>query len=166
MPFGLFVGRRILTSALHSQGTEFRMYVNMTGPLASLMVKSTGDRQPEIDQLAPRSSPARARKCRTVATATGASPRTPPSSQRLRPLPRAQLRVMTQAMDPAGRARPRDDAAQKTNPSLWRASTKPGDLDRAPSATRSPALGNTLKASVLWVNCARQPLTHVGDRRD
>jgi hypothetical protein len=30
------------------------MYVSMTGPLASLKVKSTGDRQPEIDQLAPR----------------------------------------------------------------------------------------------------------------
>jgi hypothetical protein len=50
MPFGLFVGRRLLTVAPHAQGAEFRMLVTMTGPLASLMVKSTGDRQPEIDQ--------------------------------------------------------------------------------------------------------------------
>jgi uncharacterized protein YndB with AHSA1/START domain len=50
MPLGLFVGRRLLTVAPHAKGAEFRMLVTMTGPLASLMVKSTGDRQPEIDQ--------------------------------------------------------------------------------------------------------------------
>jgi uncharacterized protein YndB with AHSA1/START domain len=50
MPLGLFVGRRLLTVTPHDRGAEFRMLVTMTGPLASLMVKSTGDRQPEIDQ--------------------------------------------------------------------------------------------------------------------
>src|SRR5579862_5751743 len=50
MPLGLFVGRRQLTVSPHAQGAEFRMVVTMTGPLAALMVKSTGDRQPEIDQ--------------------------------------------------------------------------------------------------------------------
>jgi uncharacterized protein YndB with AHSA1/START domain len=50
MPLGLFVGRRLLTVTPHDGGAAFRMLVTMTGPLASLMVKSTGDRQPEIDQ--------------------------------------------------------------------------------------------------------------------
>ena len=50
LPLGLFVGRRQLTVAPHAKGAEFRMVVTMTGPLASLMVKSTGDRQPELDQ--------------------------------------------------------------------------------------------------------------------
>jgi hypothetical protein len=52
LPLGLFVGRRLLTVAPHTQGAEFRMLVAMTGPLASLMVKSTGDRQPDIDRFA------------------------------------------------------------------------------------------------------------------
>jgi hypothetical protein len=50
LPLGLFVGRRTLTVTPHAFGTQFRMDVTMTGPLASLMVKATGDRQPEIDQ--------------------------------------------------------------------------------------------------------------------
>jgi len=50
MPLGLFVGRRLMTVTPHAAGAEFRMLVTMTGPLASLMVKSTGDRQPDIDQ--------------------------------------------------------------------------------------------------------------------
>src|SRR5579863_5048786 len=37
MPFGLFVGRRLLTVTPHAAGAEFRMRVTMTGPLASMM---------------------------------------------------------------------------------------------------------------------------------
>ena len=49
LPFGLFTGRRVLTVTPHEEGAEFRMVVQMSGPLASLMVKSVGDRQSEID---------------------------------------------------------------------------------------------------------------------
>ena len=49
LPLGLFTGRRILT-VTHAGGmAEFCMLVRMSGPLAGLMVKATGDRQPEID---------------------------------------------------------------------------------------------------------------------
>jgi hypothetical protein len=49
MPLGLFTGRRIFTVTAVDGGTEFRMLVQMSGPLASLMVKAVGDRQSEID---------------------------------------------------------------------------------------------------------------------
>jgi hypothetical protein len=35
-----------------SDGTEFRMHLKMSGPLAPLILKSVGDRQPEIDTFA------------------------------------------------------------------------------------------------------------------
>jgi hypothetical protein len=48
LPFGLFVGRRTLTVLAHD-GSLFRMELSMTGPLAPLILKSQGDRQPDID---------------------------------------------------------------------------------------------------------------------
>lgn len=49
LPLGLFTGRRIFTIAPSDGATDFRMLVQMSGPLASLMVKAVGDRQVEID---------------------------------------------------------------------------------------------------------------------
>jgi hypothetical protein len=49
MPFGLFVGRRIFKVTSCDGMVEFRMLVQMSGPLASLMVKAVGNRQAEID---------------------------------------------------------------------------------------------------------------------
>ena len=49
LPLGLFVGRRILTVTPKDGLVEFRMVVQMSGPLAGLMIKATGERQPEID---------------------------------------------------------------------------------------------------------------------
>ena len=50
LPLGLFVGRRTFTIVPVSGGAEFRMDVRMSGPLAPLILKSVGDRQPEIDR--------------------------------------------------------------------------------------------------------------------
>jgi uncharacterized protein YndB with AHSA1/START domain len=52
LPLGLFVGRRTFTVSPHPDGAEFRMHLSMTGPLASPILKSLGDRQPEIDGFA------------------------------------------------------------------------------------------------------------------
>jgi uncharacterized protein YndB with AHSA1/START domain len=49
LPLGLFVGRRTFTIAPRDGATEFRMHLRMSGPLAPLILKSVGDRQPEID---------------------------------------------------------------------------------------------------------------------
>jgi len=49
LPFGLFVGRRIMTVVPRGEDTEFRMHLSMTGPLAAAILRSVGDRQPEID---------------------------------------------------------------------------------------------------------------------
>ena len=49
LPFGLFVGRRTFTVTPSGGGAEFRMHLHMSGPLASLILKSVGNRQPEID---------------------------------------------------------------------------------------------------------------------
>jgi uncharacterized protein YndB with AHSA1/START domain len=49
LPLGLFVGTRTLTVTPQDGGTEFRMALSMTGPLAPLILKSLGDRQPDID---------------------------------------------------------------------------------------------------------------------
>jgi hypothetical protein len=49
LPLGLFTGRRILTVTPKDGACEFCMLVQMSGPLASLMVKAVGDRQVEID---------------------------------------------------------------------------------------------------------------------
>jgi uncharacterized protein YndB with AHSA1/START domain len=49
LPLGLFTGRRIFRVTPGDGAVEFRMLVQMSGMLAGLMVKATGDRQPEID---------------------------------------------------------------------------------------------------------------------
>jgi hypothetical protein len=50
LPLGLFTGRRILTVTPGDGAADFRMLVQMSGPLAGLMVKAVGDRQAEIDR--------------------------------------------------------------------------------------------------------------------
>lgn len=50
LPLGLFVGRRTFTLTPVADGVEFRMHLHMSGPLSSLILKSVGDRQPEIDR--------------------------------------------------------------------------------------------------------------------
>jgi uncharacterized protein YndB with AHSA1/START domain len=52
LPLGLFTGRRFLTLTPRVGEVEFRMLVRMSGPLAGLMVRATGDRQAEIDEFA------------------------------------------------------------------------------------------------------------------
>ncbi len=49
LPLGLFVGQRTFTVTPRDGGVEFRMHLRMSGPLAPLILKSVGDRQPEID---------------------------------------------------------------------------------------------------------------------
>lgn len=49
LPLGLFVGRRTFTVTPKASAVEFRMHLAMSGPLAPLILKSVGDRQPEID---------------------------------------------------------------------------------------------------------------------
>jgi uncharacterized protein YndB with AHSA1/START domain len=49
LPLGLFIGRRNLTVTPHSDGAKFRMHLHMSGPLTAMILKSVGDRQPEID---------------------------------------------------------------------------------------------------------------------
>jgi uncharacterized protein YndB with AHSA1/START domain len=50
LPFGLFIGRRTFTLTPVGTGTEFRMHLHMSGPLAAMILKSVGDRQPEIER--------------------------------------------------------------------------------------------------------------------
>ena len=52
LPLGLFVGRRMFTVTPRDGHTEFRMHLQMSGPLAPLILKSVGDRQQEIDSFA------------------------------------------------------------------------------------------------------------------
>ena len=49
LPLGLFVGVRTFTITPGDGVVEFRMHLRMSGPLAPLIVRSVGDRQPEID---------------------------------------------------------------------------------------------------------------------
>jgi uncharacterized protein YndB with AHSA1/START domain len=49
LPLGLFIGRRIFTVTPRDGTVEFCMLVRMSGLLAPWIVKSVGDRQPEID---------------------------------------------------------------------------------------------------------------------
>jgi uncharacterized protein YndB with AHSA1/START domain len=49
LPLGLFVGRRTFIVMPRDGVVEFRMHLRMSGPLAPLILKSVGDRQPEID---------------------------------------------------------------------------------------------------------------------
>ena len=50
LPFGLFVGRRTFTVEARGSSAEFRMHLHMSGPFAAMILKSVGDRQPEIDR--------------------------------------------------------------------------------------------------------------------
>ncbi len=50
LPLGLFVGRRTFTVAAAPGGAEFRMHIHMSGLLSPLIIKSVGDRQPELDK--------------------------------------------------------------------------------------------------------------------
>lgn len=52
MPLGLFIGRRTFTVTPSARGSEFRLHLRMSGALSSLIIKSVGDRQPEIDSFA------------------------------------------------------------------------------------------------------------------
>jgi uncharacterized protein YndB with AHSA1/START domain len=49
LPLGLFTGRRTFTVTPRGSGVEFRLHLRMSGPLSSLIIKSVGDRQPEVD---------------------------------------------------------------------------------------------------------------------
>jgi uncharacterized protein YndB with AHSA1/START domain len=49
LPLGLFVGRRTFTVTPRSGGSEFRLHLEMSGLISSLISKSVGDRQPEVD---------------------------------------------------------------------------------------------------------------------
>lgn len=49
LPLGLFIGRRIFTITPGDDAVEFRMLVQMSGLLSPLIVKSVGNRQPELD---------------------------------------------------------------------------------------------------------------------
>jgi hypothetical protein len=49
LPLGLFIGRRTFSLTPCTGGVEFRLHLHMSGPLAALILKSVGDRQPEID---------------------------------------------------------------------------------------------------------------------
>ena len=49
LPLGLFVGRRTFTLTATPGGAQFRLHLHMSGVLAPLILKSVGDRQPEID---------------------------------------------------------------------------------------------------------------------
>jgi len=50
LPLGLFVGRRTFTVTPVAGGVEFQMHLHMSGPLSGMILKSVGDRQPEIDR--------------------------------------------------------------------------------------------------------------------
>jgi hypothetical protein len=49
LPLGLFVGLRTFTVTPLDGAVECRMDLRMSGPLAWLILKSVGDRQPEVD---------------------------------------------------------------------------------------------------------------------
>jgi hypothetical protein len=53
LPLGLFTGRRIFTLAPREGGVvEFSLQLRFSGPMAGPIVRSLGDRQPDIDGLA------------------------------------------------------------------------------------------------------------------
>jgi hypothetical protein len=49
LPLGLFTGKRTLTLTPKSGITEFRMDLHMSGPMCGMIIRTLGDRQPEID---------------------------------------------------------------------------------------------------------------------
>ena len=61
LPLSLFVGRRTFTVLPGDGVVEFRMHLRMSGLLAPLILKSVGDRQPEIDSF----TAALKRRCET-----------------------------------------------------------------------------------------------------
>jgi uncharacterized protein YndB with AHSA1/START domain len=53
LPLGLFTGRRTFSLTPREGGiVEFTMHLQFSGPLAPLIAKSLGDRQPDIDAFA------------------------------------------------------------------------------------------------------------------
>jgi len=52
LPLGLFVGQRTFTVTPTAGGSEFRLHLRMSGLLSPMIIKSVGDRQPEIDSFA------------------------------------------------------------------------------------------------------------------
>jgi len=52
LPFGLFTGRRTFTVTPAARGVEFRLHLEMSGLVSPLILKSVGDRQPEVDSFA------------------------------------------------------------------------------------------------------------------
>ena len=52
LPLGRFIGWRTLTVAPRDDGTEFRMHQRASGLLSGMILKSVGDRQPDIDSFA------------------------------------------------------------------------------------------------------------------
>ena len=53
LPFGLFTGRRLFTLAPRDGGVvEFSLELHFSGPMSGPIVRSLGDRQPDIDGLA------------------------------------------------------------------------------------------------------------------
>jgi hypothetical protein len=53
MPLGLFSGRRTFTLAPRADGfVDFTLNIRFSGLFSSLIAKSLGDRQPDIDALA------------------------------------------------------------------------------------------------------------------
>jgi hypothetical protein len=53
LPLGLFTGRRIFSIVPRDGGiVDFSMHLSFSGLLSPLIVKSLGDRQPDIDALA------------------------------------------------------------------------------------------------------------------
>jgi uncharacterized protein YndB with AHSA1/START domain len=49
LPLGLFVGRRTFSVTPTARGSEFRLHLTMSGPLSGPIVRSVGNRQPELD---------------------------------------------------------------------------------------------------------------------
>jgi len=52
LPFGLFVGRRTFEVTPAAEGAQFRLHLRMSGLLSPMIIKSVGDRQPEVDSFA------------------------------------------------------------------------------------------------------------------
>jgi hypothetical protein len=52
MPFGLFIGLRTFSVTPKGDAAEFRLHLRMSGLLSPMIIKSVGDRQPEVDSFA------------------------------------------------------------------------------------------------------------------
>jgi hypothetical protein len=52
VPFGLFTRRRTFTVTPAARAVEFRLHLRMSGLVSPLILKSVGDRQPEVDSFA------------------------------------------------------------------------------------------------------------------